>query len=172
MRTLLVFCSFRLLERRRRRQEKKRKYIANDQLGWLLQSSCRKLSGGPFQAFADVTSNSLTFFDTKEDRRYEGVPKENMGGGGIITTLHFSKVSDRAFCSSCYTPLWMRYEHKAGVVALALGAIDEGSMTNEARDAFRLSAHIFVSQKAWWCDVERDGVPLYDRFSKDFGAKL
>ncbi|EMF15630.1 uncharacterized protein SEPMUDRAFT_60674 [Sphaerulina musiva SO2202] len=114
--------------------------------------TCRKLSGGPFQAFADVTSNSLTFFDTKEDRRYE--------------------VSDRAFCSSCYTPLWMRYEHKAGVVALALGAIDEGSMTDEARDAFRLSAHIFVSQKAWWCDVERDGVPLYDRFSKDFGAKL
>lgn len=66
----------------------------------------------------------------------------------------------------------MRYEHKAGVVALALGAIDEGSMTDEARDAFRLSAHIFVSQKAWWCDVERDGVPLYDRFSKNFEAKL
>lgn len=170
MRTLLVFVLFACSKEE---EEKKRKYIANDQLGWLLQSSCRKLSGGPFQAFADVTSNSLTFFDTKEDRRYEGVPKEKMGGGGgIITTLHFSKVSDRAFCSSCYTPLWMRYEHKAGVVALALGAIDEGSMTDEARDAFRLSAHIFVSQKAWWCDVERDGVPLYDRFSKDFGAKL
>ena len=66
----------------------------------------------------------------------------------------------------------MRYKHKEEVVALALGAIDGESMTAEAEATFRPSTHIFVSQKAWWLNDEKDGIPLHGRFPNDFEANL
>ncbi|KAI5367927.1 Putative Mss4-like superfamily protein [Septoria linicola] len=127
------------------------------------------LSGGPYQAFAGVKSQDVTFFDNQEKLRYEGLPRDTIGG---IVFLRFSKVGERAFCSSCYTPLAMRYKHEAEIVALALGAIDEESLTAEVKDAFRLAAHIFAGQKAWWVDIEQDGLPKHDRFSGDFEANM
>jgi len=129
-------------------------------------NTCRKLSGGPYQAFVDVISKSVTFYDNAEHLRYEGLPKDNIGG---ITFLRFSKVSERAFCASCHSPLAMRYKLEYDTIGLTLGSVDEESMGNEkVKEAFKLQQHIFVSQKAWWYDVEKDDLPCEDRFTGHF----
>ncbi|KAK5128951.1 hypothetical protein LTR85_000284 [Meristemomyces frigidus] len=128
--------------------------------------TCRKLSGGPFQAFADVPPRSVTFYDNREHLRYEGLPKDDFGG---ITFLRLSKVADRAFCASCNTPLAMRYAHEGGDFDLAIGSADEASLTSEeAKAVFKPKQHIFVSQRVWWYDIAKDGTPFYDRFPGTF----
>ena len=128
--------------------------------------TCRKLSGGPYQAFADVESKSVTFYDNKEHLRYEGLPKDDIGG---ITFLRLSAVAERAFCAACHTPLAMRYRHHPELIGVTLGTVDNESVSEQkVKDALRPTGHIFVSQKAWWVDVEKDGIPVYDRFTGDF----
>jgi len=41
---------------------------------------CRKLGGGPFQAFVDVRAKSVTLYDNKDSLRYEGLPEDDIGG--------------------------------------------------------------------------------------------
>jgi hypothetical protein len=67
--------------------------------------TCRKLSGAAYQAFPDVKSKQVTFYDNKETLRYEGLPVDSIGG---IAFVRFSKVGERAFCVDCHTPLAMR----------------------------------------------------------------
>lgn len=124
--------------------------------------NCRKLSGGPYQAYADVASKSVTFFDNEEHLRYEGLPKDNMGG---IVFVRLSAAGERAYCGSCYSPLAMRYKNEPGVTGLTLGSVDEGSIVDSrVRSALSLKAHIFTSQKAWWFEL-KDGIPVHERFS-------
>lgn len=127
------------------------------------------MSGGPYQAYVDVQASSLKFFDHKEALQYEGLPKDNMGG---IIFIRFSKVGERAYCATCNTPLAMRYKIEMDVTALALGAVDEDSLTPAAREALRLTTHIFTSQKAWWLDIKDDGLIKHDRFKGDFETKM
>lgn len=110
--------------------------------------TCRKLSGASYQAFPDVTSKDVTFYDQKESLRYEGLPKDSIGG---ITFLRFSKVGERAFCKDCYSPLAMRYRHDPEVIGITLGTVDEGTIRDEeVRKALKPVSHIFVSQAPWW----------------------
>lgn len=124
--------------------------------------NCRKLSGGPFQAYADVASKTVTFFDNKEHLRYEGLPKDNIGG---IVFVRLSTQGERAYCASCYSALAMRYKHEPEITGLTLGTVDESSIVEASvRSALCLKAHIFTSQKAWWFEV-KDGLPACERFS-------
>lgn len=128
--------------------------------------TCRKLSGGPYQTFADTASKKVIFIDHTEHLRYEGLPKDTIGG---ITFVNFSKAAERAFCATCYTPLAMRYRHNPEEIGLNLGCVEEASVQGEElRKALTPDMHIFTSQKAWWCDVEKDGVPCYDRFRGNY----
>ena len=129
--------------------------------------TCRKLSGGPYQSFADVENQGVTFYDNKEHLRYEGLPKDDIGG---ITFLRFSQLGERAFCAQCHSPLAMRYKHSPDLVGPTLGTVDEDSINKNGhiKDALRPQGHIFTSQKAWWVDVERDGLPMHARFTGDF----
>lgn len=132
--------------------------------------TCRKLAGGPYQAFSHVTAESLTYFDQKEHLRYEGLPKDNIGG---IVYLRLSKAAERAFCASCYTPLAMRYKHQPGIVAVALGSIDEDSISSShVKKLLGLDSHIFTSQKAWWMDFAKDDLPKHERFPGSFEEDL
>lgn len=133
-------------------------------------TTCRKLSSALFQAFAEVPNSpkSVTFYDNREHLRYDGLPKDDFGG---ITFLRLFKVADRAFCASCHTPLAMRYAHDGGAFDLTVGSVDETSLKDaEAREAFSLKQHIFVSQKAWWHDpkIEQDDISLRERFTGTF----
>ncbi|KAI7194518.1 hypothetical protein KC324_g4900, partial [Hortaea werneckii] len=56
---------------------------------------CQKLSGGPFQAYAETASDALTLYDNVEQLRYQGFPKDDIGG---IAYLRLSKLGERAYC--------------------------------------------------------------------------
>ncbi|KAK6398679.1 hypothetical protein LTR65_000231 [Meristemomyces frigidus] len=117
-----------------------------------------------------IVSSSLTFYDNQENLRHEGLPQDDFGG---ITFLRLSKVAERAFCASCHAPLVMHYLHMGDGMDLTLGSVDEASLKDdEAKEAFKLKQHIFVSQKAWWYDVEKDGIPVHDRFTGAFDVTV
>ena len=133
--------------------------------------TCRKLSGGPYQAYADVKSKSITFYDNTEQLRYEGLPKDNMGG---ISFLRLSKVADRALCADCHTPLAFRYKHENEIdaIGITMGSIDVDSiLSDEVKQALQLKSHIFVSQNPWWYSIN-DGLRTHERFSGDYEEKM
>ena len=84
--------------------------------------TCRKLSGGAFQAFPDVVSKEVTFFDNKERLCYEGLPKDNIGG---MTFLRLLKGGEQAFCVSSHTLLTMRYHHDYITISLTFRTVDK-----------------------------------------------
>lgn len=133
--------------------------------------TCRKLSGASYQCFPDVISKEVTFYDNKKSLRYEGLPKDSIGG---ITFLRFSKVGERAFCVDCYSPLAMRYRHEEHVIGLTLGTVDEETIKDEkVKEALKPVAHIFVSQAPWWdSQVGKDGLEAHDRFTAGFTKSL
>ncbi|KAI7105629.1 phosphoglycerate mutase-like protein [Hortaea werneckii] len=57
--------------------------------------TCQKLSGGPFQAYAETASDALTLYDHQEKLRYQGLPKDDIGG---IAYLRLSALGERAYC--------------------------------------------------------------------------
>lgn len=134
--------------------------------------TCRKLSGGPYQAFTDVNDQALVFFDQHAGSRYEGLPKDNIEGIFYVRLLK-SGAAERAFCASCYTPLAMRYMHQPDVINVVLGSVDEESIeTPEIREALKLKFHIFTSQRPFWCDIDSDGLPQHKRFMRNFEGDM
>ena len=131
--------------------------------------SCRKLSGGPYQAYPGVDADKITFFDNKEALRYDGLPIDNMGG---ITYLRLSKAGERAYCISCYTPLAMRYRHDPKSIAITLGTVDEETISDpQVKEGLTPVSHIFTSQRTWW-QPEKSGLPCYERFSGTFESEI
>lgn len=132
--------------------------------------TCRKLSGAPYIPFVSATSKEVMFLDTRSASRYEGLPRDSIGG---IEIVRFSKFADRAFCLSCHSQLAMRYHNSRGRIGLCLGTVDEGSVLNQGvNDAMKPKEHIFVSQKVSWYDPRKGGIPCYDRFSGNFEQDL
>ena len=132
--------------------------------------TCRKIGGGPFQCFPDVVSKEVIFYDNKERLRYEGLPKDTIGG---ITFLRFSKVSERAFCVDCYSQLAMRYKHEYDTIGLTLATVDENTIQDEkVKKALMPVSHIFASQNPWWYDIKMDGLPTRERFGGDFEEQM
>lgn len=123
--------------------------------------SCRKLSGGPYQAYTRVTSKDVTFLDNEQHLRYEGLPKDDIGG---IVFVRLSASGERAYCAACYSPLAMRFRHEPEFTSLTLGSVDEDSILDaKCRAALGLAAHIFTTQMAWW-NTSEAGLPHHDRF--------
>lgn len=133
--------------------------------------TCRKLSGASYQCFLDLVSKELTFYDKKEKLRYEGLPKDSIGG---ITFLRFSKVGERAFCVDCYSPLAIRYKTDEEAIGLTLATVDEATIVNEkVKAALQPIGHIFVSQAQWWdTQVGNDGLDVHDRLTASLEESL
>lgn len=129
--------------------------------------TCRKISGGPFQAFAHVFAANLTYFDEEKNSRHEGLPKDDTGG---IVFRRLSPVGERAFCGSFSTSLAMRYKHEPDNIGVTLGTIDEDSIGSpKVKELLQPTQHIFMSQSVSWLHIDNDGVPKYARFtSGDF----
>lgn len=109
---------------------------------------------------------SVTYYDHQESLRYEGLPRESLGG---IQHLTLSDAAQRAYCVSCHTPLAMRYRNRMETMWICLGSVDEASLGGEeVRQALEVQQHIFVSQKVWWCRIDGDGVPRFERFEGSF----
>ena len=128
--------------------------------------SCRKLSGAAYQVFLDVDSKKVMFYDNQEQLKYEGLPKDSIGG---IIFLRLSKVGERAHCASCHTPLAMRYGHEPELTHLTLGTVDGHTIKDpKAKEALKPSGQIFTSQRTWWHDPEKSGLRCIERFSGTF----
>lgn len=122
------------------------------------------------QTYVQIPSHSVIFYDDKESLRYEGLPKDNIGG---ITFLRLSKVGERAFCLDCHTPLAMRYRHEDEVVHLPLGSVDEsGVRDDDLKKALMPTNHIFWEQRVWWLGTIDDGLPRRARFGGDFEEEI
>ena len=63
----------------------------------------------------------------------------------------------------------MQYGFDKGVIGVAAGTIDEGSLKAMGMN---VSEHIFVEQKVGWYDIPDDGVKRWGRFSDGFEEKL
>jgi hypothetical protein len=128
------------------------------------------LSGAAFQAFPDVASKQVTFYDKKERLRYESLPKNSIGG---ITFLRLMPGAERAFCVDCHTQMAMRYAHDYETIGMPLGTVDEDTIKDEkVKEALMPTSHIFAIQNAWWYDIEGDGLPCRERFGGDFEEKM
>jgi hypothetical protein len=132
--------------------------------------TCRKIGGGVFQAFPDVPSKEVTFYDRKDHLRYEGLPRDSIGG---ITFLRLMAGAERAFCIDCHSELAMRYMHDPETVGVTIGTIDEHTIRDEdVKAALKPKSHIFASQNPWWFDITMDGLPLRDRFGGDYEERM
>ena len=132
--------------------------------------TCRKISGGPYQSFADVGSKDVLFYDKQDSLRYDGLPVDNIGG---IAFKRFSKSGERAFCRDCNSMFAMRYKHYPWLTGLTLGSLDEQTFENDAvAETLKPRMQIFSSQRIWWYDVGKDGLPCFERFSDDFEIKM
>lgn len=129
--------------------------------------TCRKASGGAFQAYLDVAADTVTLYDQTERLRYEGLPRDALGG---LAFRRFSHVGERAYCGECWAPLAMRYRNHRETVALTLGSVDEGSAGPGELAAIQLQVqkHIFTSQTASWYKIPEDGKPRIARFTEGF----
>ena len=132
--------------------------------------TCRKISGSAFQAFADLTSNHLTFYDKRDLLRYEGLPKNSMGG---ITFLRLMKGAERAFCVDCNSQLAMRYMHDYETIGITLGTVDEDTIRDDkVKEALKPRSHIFATQNPWWYDIAMDDLPTRARFGGDYEEQM
>lgn len=117
------------------------------------------------KCFPDITSSKLILYDNKETLRYEGLPKDDIGG---IQFLRLSSFAERAFCVDCHTPLGMRYRHDPETTGIPLGCVDEGTIASEeVRKGLAPARHIFWSQKVWWFEGN-DGLRRFERFPGNF----
>ncbi|KAI4284264.1 MAG: hypothetical protein L6R38_001541 [Xanthoria sp. 2 TBL-2021] len=116
--------------------------------------TCRRLSGSPFIAWADIPASSLAIpNDTNTD---------------TLKTLT-SDIAERTICGECGSSITMKYGFDETNIGIAAGAMDEGSLKGEV---MKVTGHIFVEQKPSWYEIPEDGVKRWERFSDGFEEKL
>ena len=141
--------------------------------------TCRKLSGGAFQAYTHVPAEKITYFCEREPTKLwrsapDGEKDNNSDSAGIgLVVLRLSNIGERAYCKHCHTPLAMVYLKETDTIAVAVGSVDEETVTDvDVREALKPVALIFLSQKVWWCEVRDQGMRRLDRFSTGFEEML
>ncbi len=103
-------------------------------------SQCRKAQGSAFASNGNVDSEGFKFISgEKELTEYESSPGQT-----------------KYFCKNCGSPIISKNESNPNKVRVRLGVI-------ESDIAERPSAHIFVTSKANWDDIE-GGLPQYDTY--------
>lgn len=93
-------------------------------------STCRRLSGAPFIAWADIPVSSLLLEDENNKLK-------------ILS----SGVAKREICSECGSPITMRYLCDEEIVGIAAAGVDEDSLVMGEGNELLVTEHIFVGQK-------------------------
>ncbi|OBT63907.1 hypothetical protein VE03_05966 [Pseudogymnoascus sp. 23342-1-I1] len=104
--------------------------------------ACRQTSGSPYQTFASIPTDSLTW--TTHTSRGLSIG-ESVGAAGLLRGL------------------W-----EPGEVCIVAGSIDEGSVKGEL---MKPTEHIFLEEKAGWFDLPEDGLERFERFSNEESDK-
>ncbi|KAF2862918.1 hypothetical protein K470DRAFT_255440 [Piedraia hortae CBS 480.64] len=134
---------------------------------------CRKISGGPYQLYTDVSPESLTFLDNTTKQEIKGkLPLEWKDKALSFTNL--SKAGERVFCIDCKSLIWMRYLSHEEFVGISVALIDESSVANEkVKEKLGVMKHMFGSQKAFWDHTSfKDGKEVVQRFSEGWEESI
>ncbi|KAI4225213.1 MAG: hypothetical protein L6R36_004077 [Xanthoria steineri] len=116
--------------------------------------TCRRLSGAPFIAWADIPSSTLHI-----------PPNTSKNSIRILT----SDIAERTICRECGSSMTMRYGFDEANIGIAAGTMDEASLKG---DEMKVTEHIFMEQKPSWYGIPKDGVKRWERFSDGFEEKL
>lgn len=115
--------------------------------------TCRRLSGSPFIAWADVPSSSFHI----------------SSNSGNLKPLS-SDVAKRTICRECGSSIMMEYFFDMDTVSVAAGTIDDRRMQSGV--VMKVTEHIFVEQKPGWYEIPEDGVKQCDTFPDGFEGKF
>jgi hypothetical protein len=118
-------------------------------------NACQHLSGSAYLPFISVPQSALKYADPS-----------------ALKSLKLSDVAERTFCTSCGTPITMRYAFKEDSISVTVGSIDTASYACEAP---KVKSHIFLGEKAPWIVLPEDGAEQWGtsefahliKFSKD-----
>lgn len=122
--------------------------------------TCRRLSGSPFMAWADIPFSAFKLDTQSSDP-----------SNCALRPLS-SDLAVRSVCKKCGSSITMKYfcDENIGVAA---GTIEEGSFAKRRGDGVeKVTEHIFMGEKAGWYEVPEDGVKRWEGFSEGFEKKL
>lgn len=106
--------------------------------------SCRKASGGPFQAFLDFESDDVMIVAAI---------------GAKLSEVELSKNAKRGFCSNCGSSLTIQYNVELQFIGLCAGSLDDSSVAGGMETLMEVKKkHIFVKDKVSWYDLPDDGL--------------
>ncbi|KAF2273778.1 uncharacterized protein EI97DRAFT_382658, partial [Westerdykella ornata] len=111
--------------------------------------ACQQLSGSGYLPFVDVPTDGLTFT-----------------ASSTLKSLRLSDVAERSFCSSCGSPISMRYMDEMETTGITMGSVDVASVRDWTP---KIRKHIFLGEKAAWTVVPDDGSPWFEGFSDGRG---
>ncbi|KAF2750279.1 S-adenosyl-L-methionine-dependent methyltransferase [Sporormia fimetaria CBS 119925] len=107
--------------------------------------ACQQLSGSGFLPFVHVPTYALKFTESS-----------------TLKKIKLSHVGERAFCSSCGSPISMVYNDSLNSNCITMGSVNGASL----KDAWpKVTKHIFLKEKAPWTILPDDGAPRFDGFS-------
>src|SRR5260221_650065 len=84
-----------------------------------------------------------------ERRRDVRAAHRRRSGADSIAEYESSPGKRRCFCRTCGSPLWSKREDTPDILRLRLGVLD-------GDPGRRPAAHIWVSEKAVWCEITDD----------------
>ncbi|EAW12616.1 GFA family protein [Aspergillus clavatus NRRL 1] len=107
-------------------------------------TTCRKLSGGPFQSWTSFPLAAIVWNTEPTFRRS-------------------SDVASRGFCPKCGASMAMKYDYESGHLSVTTGTIDETLRSEIPKP----SRHLFVREKAAWFDLPDDEAERVDGFTPE-----
>lgn len=103
--------------------------------------TCRKLSGALFSVVANVPGNRFSLCK----------------GGDALAVYESMPGKLRYYCSSCFSPVFVKVNSEPDRVRIRLGLLDSEPEVN-------ITAHMWTSEKPAWYEIS-DGLP---QFSHEF----
>nr|POE63255.1 hypothetical protein CFP56_04158 [Quercus suber] len=119
--------------------------------------TCRKLSGNPYLIFGVYHNAALVWAG------------EN-GTGAPDIRLTASELAFRGSCSTCSTPLFMKYHCRPDGTSIPMGLIDDASVVGTITPP---KEHIFLCDQAKWLRrPEQDTIEHHWGFNDSFQRRL
>lgn len=125
-------------------------------------SECKKASGNPFLTFGLFHNSSLKWMSSTSGQ------SSSLPHG--IKLIEFSDKAVRGFCSSCGTPLFMKYHCRPDGINVTMGIVDDEHTVGSLPP---VKEHIFLKEKSiWWAVDDNDGLDKHQSFNVPFQKRL
>lgn len=116
-------------------------------------TQCRKLSGSPYQSFAEFAPGSVSWVVPPTFRRS-------------------SALGVRSYCQRCGSSMSMTYDFEPEQLGIVAGTINDDDGGDGRGKIPKPRAHIFVKEKASWFEIPEDGAERWDAYTPDVEEAL